>query len=327
MSEPKFTIGARNRLLISFSGGKTSARMAQILTSEYRHVWPEVIVAFMNTGWEHEKTLEYVDKCDRQYGLGVVWIEAEVNPEIGIGTGHRIVTFETASRHGEPFERVIEKYGIPNNQYPHCTRETKQVPLTSYLRSVGWGANSYNTAIGIRADEMDRISPKWIREAGAIYPLIDLGIRKDDVLAWELTQPVRLGIPEHWGNCTWCWKKSFRKLATVAREIPGVFDFAARMEAAHKDSGRGDGDRRFFRGRKTTADILAMAADPALEPFVDGFPFKDEALDLGAACGESCEIGVDGAEENRADCDHDWQIFSPIDTLETCTKCGATQPA
>ena len=191
---------------------------------------------------------------------------------------------------------MIEKYGIPNNQYPHCTRELKQQPITSYLRSIGWDAGSYNTAIGIRADEIDRISPKSVREIGAIYPLIDLGVCKEDVLAWELTQPVRLGIPEHWGNCVTCWKKSFRKLATLAREVPGAYDFFADMEKRHKDSGRGDGDRRFFRGRKTTGDIMAMAADPTLEPFVDGFPFRDEILDLGAACGESCEVGTDGPE-------------------------------
>lgn len=219
-----------------------------------------------------------------------------MSPKIGDGSGHRIVDYGTASRKGEPFERVIEKYGIPNNQYPHCTRELKQQPITSYLRSIGWDAGSYNTAIGIRADEIDRISPKSVREIGAIYPLIDLGVCKEDVLAWELTQPVRLGIPEHWGNCVTCWKKSFRKLATLAREVPGAYDFFADMEKRHKDSGRGDGDRRFFRGRKTTGDIMAMAADPTLEPFVDGFPFRDEILDLGAACGESCEVGTDGPE-------------------------------
>lgn len=294
----KFTQTGRKRLVISFSGGKTSALMATIIKESYARYWDEIVVTFMNTAKEHEKTLEYVDKCDRHYGLGVVWLEAVVNPVIGGGTGFRIVTFGTAARDGEPFERVIEKYGLPNNQYPHCTRELKQAPLTAYLRSIGWETNSYNTAIGIRADELDRISPKWIEEAGAIYPLIDLDIRKEDVLAWELNQPVRLGIPEHWGNCVTCWKKSFRKLATVAREMPEAFDFMARMEVEHKNAGRGDGDRRFFRGRKTVPDIRTMAADPAMEPFVDGFPFKDETLDLGSACGESCEIHTDGPEEN-----------------------------
>lgn len=287
----------RKRLLVSFSGGKTSARMTELLVRDYARLWDEIVVAFMNTGDEHEKTLEYVRNIGLYYGIEIVWIEADVDPEIGQGTGHKIVSFETASRRQEPFERVIEKYGIPNNQYPHCTRELKQVPLTRYLRSIGWNAHTYNTAIGIRADELDRISPKWIREAGAIYPLIDLGIRKSDILAWDLNHPVRLGIPEHWGNCRFCWKKSFRKLATITNELPDAPMFFARMEIEHKDSGRGDGDRRFFRGRKTVPDIIAMARDPKFEPFVDGFQYGDAEMDSGMSCGESCEIGVDGPEE------------------------------
>lgn len=288
----------RNRLLLSFSGGKTSALMAKRAREGAFGHWDEVIVAFANTGQEHEKTLDYVDKCDRHYGLGVVWLEAVVNPEVGVGTSHRVVTYATAARRGEPFEAVVEKYGLPNAQFFHCTRELKLAPITSYLRSIGWEAGTYNTAIGIRADEMDRISPKNIRENGAIYPLIDAGVTKQNVLDWESAEPVRLGIPEHWGNCVWCWKKSFRKLATVAREMPDAFRFPAYIEARYPDHGRGEfGDRRLFRGRKTTADIFKMARDPALQPFVDGFAYQDETLDLGAACGESCEIGTDGPDE------------------------------
>lgn len=290
--------GLRKRLVVSFSGGKTSAKMTEILTQQYAHLWDEIVVAFMNTGDEHEKTLEYVRNIGLHYGISIVWLEADVDPIVGNGTGHRVVTFETASRKQEPFERVIEKYGIPNGNYPHCTRELKQAPLTSYLRSIGWEANTYNTAIGIRADELDRISPKWIREAGAIYVLIDLGVRKEDVLAWDLKHPVRLGIPEHWGNCRFCWKKSFRKLATITTEIPDAPRFFAEMEIKHKDTGRGEfGDRRFFRGRKTVPDIIAMAKDPNFEPFVDGFQYADPVMDAGMSCGESCEIGVDGPEE------------------------------
>ena len=286
----------RSRLFISFSGGKTSAFMADKLLREYRQLWKEVVVGFANTGFEHEKTLRYVDTCDRQYGFNVVWLEAVTHMAPGVATTHRVVSFATASRNGEPFEDQIKKFGLPNSQFPQCTRETKLRPITSYLRSIGWEPKSYNTAIGIRADEMDRISPKSL-EAGTIYPLIDFGTTKEDVLAWELSQKVRLGIPEHLGNCTWCWKKSNRKLATVALEMPEAFDLPRRFETQYRDTGPGFGDRRMFRGRRTTEDIFAMARDPSFEPFVDGFPFKDENMDQGMSCGESCEINVDGPDE------------------------------
>jgi hypothetical protein len=285
------------RLSISFSGGKTSAYMAQLLVKEYRHLWEEIVVVFANTGQEHEKTLQYVEKCDKEYGLNVVWLEAVVDPVSGKGTKHRVVNFDTASCKGEPYEEVIQKFGIPNQTFQSCNRELKLRPMTSYLRSIGWFPNTYNVAIGIRADEIDRISPITM-EQGGFYPLINLGIKKSDVLAWELQQKVRLGIPEHWGNCTWCWKKSYRKLATVAREMPGVFEFPKKMETKYPNSGAGNGNRKFFRGNKTVADIFEMAKDPELKPFIDGFPFSDSDMDQGSACGENCEIGTDGAHDD-----------------------------
>ncbi len=286
----------KRRLSISFSGGKTSAYMTKRMLTEFRDQWDEIIVLFANTGQEHEKTLEYVDKCDRHYGFSVVWLEAVVHAGSGNGTTHRVVSFETAARKGEPFEEVIKKYGLPNQTFQTCTRELKDRVMMSYRRSLGWLDAPYSTAVGIRHDEITRMSPHSMSK-GVFYPLIDWRVNKQMVLDWELSQPVRLGIPEHLGNCTWCWKKSFRKLATISREYPQAFDFPARVEREYPDAGAGMGSRKLFRGRRSTADIFEMALSPDFEPFVDGFPFKDEAMDYGAACGESCEVGVDGPNE------------------------------
>lgn len=154
-------------LVISFSGGKTSAFMSAMLFDLFAH--REKVVVFANTGLEHEKTLQFVHDCDRAWGLNVVWVEAEVNDEHGVATTHRIVDFDTASRNGEPFERMIEKYGIPNVSYPHCTRELKQRPIHSYVKSLGWA--EYETAIGIRSDEIHRINRKEAEKNDWIYPL------------------------------------------------------------------------------------------------------------------------------------------------------------
>lgn len=289
----------KRRLSISFSGGKTSAYMTHRLLSEHRREWDEIIVLFANTGQEHEKTLEYVDKCDRHYGFNVVWLEAVVHPGSGNGTTHRQVTFGTASRKGEPFEEVIKKYGLPNQTFQTCTRELKDRVMMSYRRSLGWLDAPYSTAVGIRFDEMDRMSPNSMSK-GVFYPLIDWRVTKQMVQDWELSQPVRLGIPEHFGNCVWCWKKSFRKLATISLEYPEAFAFPRRVEVQYPDAGAGMGGRKLFRGRRMTGDIFAMARDPNFKPFVDGFKFEDETMDQGAACGESCEVGVDGPTEVEA---------------------------
>src|SRR3990167_6661723 len=102
-----------NKLLISFSGGETSAYMTQWLLKEFKG-WKEMIVVFANTGEENEKTLEFVNKCDKELGFNTVWVEAITNSIHGQGIKAKIVTFETASRNGEPFEQMIAKHGIPN---------------------------------------------------------------------------------------------------------------------------------------------------------------------------------------------------------------------
>lgn len=125
----------KKRLLASFSGGKTSAFMTKWLLDNKSEEY-DIKVVFANTGEEHVKTLEFVHVCDQAFGFGTVWIEA-IQRERGKSSGHRIVTFETASRNGEPFEAMIGKYGIPNTSFPHCTRELKLNPIKSYLASIG----------------------------------------------------------------------------------------------------------------------------------------------------------------------------------------------
>lgn len=266
------------QLFISFSGGRTSAYMTWRLLGPDRPADTEIVVAFANTGCEHEKTLEFIDRCDRLFGFGTVWIEAVTQPAKGDGVLPRIVTIDTASRNGEPFEAVIRKHGVPNRNFQHCTRELKARVLRAYMRSIGWA--KYQTAIGIRADETDRMNVNAERER-FIYPLIGWGVRKPDVLAWWSRQSFDLGLPEHLGNCTWCWKKSLKKHLILARENPEVYAFPARMEATYPDAGPGirDRPRRFFRGNLGASDLLAMANGP--EP---------AGSDESGNCSESCEV-------------------------------------
>lgn len=280
----------KDRLFISFSGGRTSARMTKLLLDNPTH--GEIIVGFANTGQEDERTLEFVDRCDRELGFNTVWIEAKINRRHGDGTTFEIVDFVTAARNGEPFEAVIQKYGIPNPNFRHCTRELKLNPMTAYLRSIGWGPGSYDTAVGIRADEIDRMSIN-ARANRIIYPLIKWGIRKSDILSWWAGQSFDLELPEHYGNCVTCWKKSDRKLLTLAAENPNLFNFTAAMEAKYPDAGPGDFDRprHFFRKNRSALDIVALAQSP-FEPYRPEMELQFE-MDLGSGCEESCELYSD----------------------------------
>lgn len=282
-------------LSISFSGGKTSAYMTHWLIKNKRDDFENIVITFANTGQENEETLQFVDRCDKEWGLGVVWLEALVNSEKGKGTSFKVVTFETASRNGEPFEAVIKKYGIPNQTFQTCNRELKLATMRSYLRSIGWKKGSYLTAIGIRPDEMDRVSSK-MNEEHLIYPLIEYTkASKQAISDWWDKQHFNLELQEHQGNCKWCWKKSKRKLLTLAVDTPEIFDFPLRMERENGFCGvmsYEEKPRVFFRNYTSTQQILDESKLPfeRWTPKPVNFDMFDQDLDSAGACSESCEV-------------------------------------
>lgn len=273
------------RLAISFSGGRTSAFMTWWCLNNLQDQYDEIVVTFANTGEENPLTLLFIAACDLYFGFNTVWLEAVVNPEHGVGTTARVVNFETASRNGEPFEAVIAKYGIPNVDFQPCNRELKTTPMRSYIRSLGWKKGTYDTAIGIRADEPNRINPRAAEER-IIYPLVDMvPTEKPDINDWWDEQPFRLQLQEHQGNCKTCWKKSRKKLIRIAAENPEYFDFNRRMEQqyGHAGSRYENGlPRRFFRGYLLADDIINMAK------VIPIAPVREDA-DQDAGCSESCE--------------------------------------
>ncbi|ALN73509.1 hypothetical protein [Aureimonas sp. AU20] len=288
---------SERRLLISFSAGESSALMTKLIKERWGTRYDRIETVLANTAQESEETLIFALRCEQAFGWGTVWLEAVVDPEPGEGTKHHVVSFSTADRAGGVFEAVIAKYGIPGPGFLHCTRELKQRPITSYARSIGWEAGSYDTAIGIRADEIDRCDPH-ARELRLLYPLIGWGIRKTDVNEFWAAQPFRLNLKGYQGNCRWCWKKSLRKHLTIMQETPDAFDFPERMEAAYPMAGSNPRNqvKRFFRESRTVADLRHLAATTQFEPASDDAReyqtdlFSPLALDLGGDCDEGCEV-------------------------------------
>lgn len=274
-------LGSKPRLFVSFSGGKTSGYMSEWIKRTMGETH-ELLFVFANTGQEHEETLRFVRRCDEAFGLGVVWVEADVQFGARASTKHRVVAFETASRSGLPFEQVIQKYGIPNPSYPHCTRELKLNPMYSYVNSV-WPERDYHVAVGLRADELRRRRGDAAL-ARIVYPLMDQHpVDKTDVNAWWAQQPFNLNLSERQGNCVWCWKKSDRKHLLNLVDDPASYEFPGRMEQIYSDAGAGNGGRVFFRGNRSTQDLVALSRIVLPD---DRMGSRD---DEDGGCSESCE--------------------------------------
>ena len=275
-------------LIISFSGGRTSGYLTHQMLKE-KNQWKDIHVVFANTGQEHEKTLEFINNCDINFGFNTKWIEAVHTFEKGKGVTYKTVDFKTASRTGEPFENAIKKFGLPFSKSPHCTRELKNYPINSYIKSLGLTKKDYKIAIGIRADEAKRANPD--NKLNFIFPLLDTNIHKQDVLDWWEDQKFDLEIPEHMGNCVWCWKKSYKKLMTVMAECPEAFDFPERMEKLYSRNGavanKLQKDIKIFRGWKSVENIREMMSQ-GFDKYIDL-----HHLHITDGCSESCEPFLD----------------------------------
>jgi len=255
--------------------------MTKLLLENYEG---EICVLFANTGQENNETLDFVNSCDRLFGFKTIWLEGVVEKR-GTATSYKIVNYDTADRDGSVFESVIQKYGIPNVSYPHCTREMKERPIHSYIRAIGWKRGDYSTAIGIRTDELRRVRETKDYQH-IVYPLVDwYPSDKEDINDFWSEQEFNLNLAEHKGNCKWCWKKSFKKHAILIQEAPEIYDFPRKMERDYPYAGHNDGKRKrvFFRGNRSTEDLFKHS---------HAIGGSEKGLDGG--CSESCEVYATG---------------------------------
>lgn len=216
---------ARDVMMISFSGGRTSAYMTDRLLRE--PVSDQQLVIFANTGKENSQTLEFVHECDKRWGEQVVWLEYDPIQR------YRVVTYQTASRNGEPYQAIIQKRNyLPNVVARFCTQELKVRVIKHYMKDLGF--KNWINAVGIRFDEPDRWATTCNiaeRECWETWlPLVEWRITKPQVLAFWAAQPFDLQLADHMGNCDLCFLKGKKKLAQIIRQYPHLVDWWQRME-------------------------------------------------------------------------------------------------
>jgi 3'-phosphoadenosine 5'-phosphosulfate sulfotransferase (PAPS reductase)/FAD synthetase len=209
--------------ILSFSGGRTSA----YLLATYKFD----LAIFCNTGKEAEGTLDFIRKCGEFYDKEIIWLE--YNPENK--NKFDIVNFETASRNGEPFEKLIIKNKfLPNQQMRFCTVEMKAKTIKRYLKNyLKLEISDVEMILGIRADEPNRYYKLKDSNRNGwenVMPLFKANITKKNIFEFWKKQPFDLNINSHEGNCDLCFLKGLTKKIELLRQNPKVADWWIEME-------------------------------------------------------------------------------------------------
>jgi 3'-phosphoadenosine 5'-phosphosulfate sulfotransferase (PAPS reductase)/FAD synthetase len=267
--------------VISFSGGRTSAYMLWRVLQSNNGLPDQAKAVFCNTGKEDEATLRFVNDCSVRWGIPITWLEYRV-AEVPF----EVVTFETASRNGEPFSALIKKKNyLPNPVARFCTVDLKILTLERYIKSIGW--SEYENMIGIRADEPRRVAkiranPSDGRKGVSRFmPLAQVGVQKKDISQFWKSQDFDLGLPNiggvtYHGNCDLCFLKGASQLMSLIAEKPERAVWWAAQEGtisnAHiKDGGLFRKDRpsyaQMMKYSEQQDDMFATGDDEAIACF------------------------------------------------------------
>jgi 3'-phosphoadenosine 5'-phosphosulfate sulfotransferase (PAPS reductase)/FAD synthetase len=248
---------------LSFSGGRTSAYMLWRVLQSNDGLPPEAVVCFANTGKEDEKSLIFVRDCAEEWGVRILWLEyRDGDPRFAV------VSFNTASREGEPFAALIRKRNyLPNPVARFCTTELKVLTIERYLKAQGW--MEWDSMIGVRADEPRRVAKMRIDPSGGrsgvtrLVPLADAGIRAADVGAFWRAHCFDLGLPNNGGttmhgNCDLCFLKPAAQVLSLITENPGRAIWWASMEGSITNPGITNGGT-FRNDRPSYAQMARFA--------------------------------------------------------------------
>ena len=190
----------KNKTVVSFSGGRSSAYMLYKIIEAHNFNLPDYIkVIFCNTGKEMPHTLQFVKDCADKWSVDIVWLEYAGKKK------YKEVTYDTASRNGEPFKQlIIDKNYLPNSMARFCTSELKVLTIERYMKC------DFDTAVGIRGDEPRRVVKMRAKE-NYLVPLADAKVTEVDVSEFWQAQDFDLQLPKAefntLSNCDLCFLK------------------------------------------------------------------------------------------------------------------------
>lgn len=216
------------RAVAGISGGRTSAFMAYAIDA-----W----LSFQNVGCENAKTYDFIDRLEQDLQQAIYRLEFRAPPrgEPPIKASFEVVEHSKLWRKGirnGPYADMLdclksfrEKHkGLgpvsPWARSRICTAYLKIRTQRKWCASLGWGhPRDYTEYVGLRADEPDRVS-RMIGRNDLLHtderaPLFNAGVTKDRVMKFWASKSFDLGLPEHLGNCEYCFLKNESDLATA----------------------------------------------------------------------------------------------------------------
>ena len=228
--------------LISFSGGRTSGFMLWNILKAYNGKLPDDIhVVFANTGKEAPETLDFVNDVSKKWDIHINWLEHYFANERPI---HRtkIVTYKTAARNGEPFERLLDRRGyLPNPTSRFCTSELKIKVMYRFMRKIK-GYKDWFNVIGLRHDEPRRVASamKQYEVWTNITPMFDAKHTVKDVSEFWKKQNFDLNLTNAngktpAGNCDLCFLKGMDTTISILKERPHLADWWIKQEEKFGD--------------------------------------------------------------------------------------------
>lgn len=282
-------------IFCSVSSGYSSVLMAIKIKQWYPN--HNIIFAMANTSKERTESLNFMNKCDKYYNLNLTWIEAIFN-DYGKGVSFNVVEYKDLKTKGEIFEDGIKKLGIPSKINKWCNRDMKLVPLRKYANSV-FGLDNYSIAVGLRIDEVDRISKKY-KTNNIFYPLIDRKVNKMIRNFFWNKEVLKLGISAFEGNCDLCFEKSDRKLITIISKKLNLSIWWDEMIKKHgqtlkknsesyNDLLKENNGMTFYREYKTINDLINLSKQP-FKIAADEYIFTGDPLDKEDDCGSGCTV-------------------------------------
>lgn len=251
-------------LMVTVSGGRSSAFMARHIQTNPKYKDFEKIYVFANTGQERPETIKFLKNIVECWGIPLNIIEAVGSEKMGVGITYKVVDFDNISMNSEPFDEIIKHKnkgdfsGLPHSDAPYCSENLKTIPCKKFCDNI-FGVNNYIKAIGFRKEDMPkRISWAEIKEdKKRIFPLLtdfEQSISNRELNDFYDINQFKLTIHNKYGNCELCWKKSEKNIIENIILGARTIDWWQKKEIEYNNTS--------FRNNKSINDYIKMSKLP-----------------------------------------------------------------